>query len=66
MKRAELQQYIDAAVTAALADCTAENPLVAWSRFIDHLDMAGRRKIGDDLELTGRNRYTGEIKKRAG
>lgn len=39
-----------------------ENPLEAWSVYIALLDMAVRRSIGDMLEVTGRNRYTGEIK----
>lgn len=39
-----------------------ENPLEAWSVYIALLDAAVRRSIGDMLEATGRNRYTGEIK----
>lgn len=39
-----------------------DNPLEAWSVYIALLDTAVRRSIGDMLEATGRNRYTGEIK----
>lgn len=62
MKRAELQKYIDDAMTSALSACTAEkgNPLIAWDGFINRLDSTVRRKIGDDLERSGRSRYTGE------
>lgn len=44
-------------------DCKAcfDNPLEAWSAYIALLDTAVRRSIGDMLEATGRNRYTGEI-----
>lgn len=36
-----------------------ENPLEAWSCFIDTLDGRVRRRIGDMLENEGKNRYTG-------
>lgn len=62
MKRSELDDYVDDAMIYVLCKCKNENPLIAWSMFIDHLDMAGRRKIGDDLEAQGRNRFTGEVK----
>lgn len=39
-----------------------DNPLEAWSVYIALLDTAVRRSIGDMLETTGRNRYTGEVK----
>lgn len=61
MKKAELMEYIDAALDESLAGCEAGNPLGAWRRFIDRLDAAGRRRIGDVLERQGRNRYTGEV-----
>lgn len=35
------------------------NPLEAWTRFIDLIDMRVRRRIGDLLEKQGFNRYTG-------
>lgn len=62
MKRAELQKYIDDAMTSALSACAAEkdNPVIAWHSFITRLDCDVSRKIGDDLERSGRNRYTGE------
>lgn len=61
MKKAELAGYIDAALDESLAGCETENPLEAWTRFIDRLDAKGRRSIGDTLERQGRNRYTGEV-----
>ena len=62
MKKTELQKYVDDAMDSALSACTAEkeNPLVAWNVFINRLDSEVRRKLGDDLECNGRNRYTGE------
>lgn len=35
------------------------NPLEAWTRFIELIDMRVRRRIGDLLEKQGFNRYTG-------
>jgi hypothetical protein len=61
LKRAELQKYIDDAMDCALSDCAAEkNPIIAWNVFISSLDSGVRRKIGDQMEQNGRNRYTGE------
>ena len=43
-----------------------ENPLVAWQNFINILETDGRRAIGDKLEASGRNRYTGEVRENVG
>ncbi|NBK18584.1 hypothetical protein D7Y41_26685 [Anaerotruncus sp. 1XD22-93] len=40
---------------------TYENPIEAWTRFIDSADSRVRRRIGDLLEKQGRNRYTGAL-----
>lgn len=36
-----------------------DNPLEAWNTYVTLLDTAVRRSIGDMLEHSGRNRYTG-------
>lgn len=36
-----------------------ENPLEAWTHFVDLIDGRVRRRIGDLLERQGKNRYTG-------
>lgn len=36
-----------------------DNPLMAWSDYINQLDAAVRRSIGKMLESAGLNRYTG-------
>jgi hypothetical protein len=60
MKRVELLGIIHTAAEESLSSCDAgENPLIAWTGFIDRLDAIGRRSIGDKLETDGRNRYTG-------
>ena len=38
------------------------NPLEAWTRFVDIIDSRVRRRIGDMLESRGYSRYTGEPK----
>lgn len=40
----------------------SENLLIAWNRLESAWEGAMRRKIGDELERQGRNRYTGEPK----
>ena len=62
MKRSELHRIVDEAIERAMWD---ENPLVAWQNFINALEMDGRRTIGDKLESSGRNRYTGEVRENA-
>ena len=60
MKRAELQAIIQSAAEESLSACDCgENPLEAWAKFVDRLDSAGRRAIGDRLAVDGLNRYTG-------
>lgn len=39
----------------------SDNLLIAWNRIESAWEGAMRRKIGDELERQGRNRYTGEI-----
>lgn len=60
MTKTELTAHISAVADDALAECKSENPLEAWTRFIDLLDARVRRRIGDELERAGKNRYTGE------
>lgn len=43
-----------------------ENPLEAWTQFIDTVDCRVRRRIGDLLETQGKNRYTGLSEERRG
>jgi hypothetical protein len=62
MTKVELQEYINTAADQCLADCKTENPLESWTRFIDRLDGIVRRRIGDALEQSGKNRYTGRKK----
>ena len=38
----------------------SENLLIAWNRLESAGESYMRRKIGDELERQGRNRYTGE------
>ena len=63
MKRSELHRLVDDAIDRAMWD---ENPLVAWQNFINILETDGRRAIGDKLEASGRNRYTGEVRENVG
>lgn len=60
MKRSELKEYIDSALDDALASCPNENPLEAWTTFLDVLDCRVRRSIGNELEKEGKDRYTGK------
>lgn len=60
MTKTELTAHISAVADDVLAECKSENPLEAWTRFIDLLDARVRRRIGDELERDGKNRYTGE------
>lgn len=43
-----------------------ENPIEAWTQFIDTVDCRVRRRIGDLLETQGKNRYTGFSEERRG
>lgn len=63
MKKTELMSIINSAADQALENCESKNPLEAWSMFMDHLDVCARRRIGENLERYGRNRYTGEIER---
>lgn len=63
MKRSELHRLVDEAIERAMWD---ENPLIAWQNFINILETDGRRAIGDKLEASGLNRYTGEVCENAG
>lgn len=46
-------------VTTPNGECSYDNPLEAWNVYVTLLDTAVRRSIGDMLEHSGRNRYTG-------
>jgi hypothetical protein len=59
MTKPQLMEYINSAVDECLTGCDSGNPLESWTRFIDRLDAMGRRHIGDALERSGKNRYTG-------
>ena len=61
MTRSELKQYIDDALEIALSECTSDNHLEAWTQFMDKLDVSARRRIGDELEESGRNRHIGAL-----
>lgn len=63
MKRSELHRLVDESIERAMWD---ENPLIAWQNFINILEMDGRRAIGEKLEASGRNRYTGEVRENVG
>ncbi|WP_207641707.1 hypothetical protein [Anaeromassilibacillus senegalensis] len=60
MTRAELISILNTTLDATLRDCKEDNPIVFWTFFMNHFDGTVRRKIGDDLERKGKNRYTGE------
>lgn len=60
MRKADLTMIAYKAIDRALESCTAGNQLEVWTRFVDALDAAGRREIGDELQYAGKNRYTGE------
>lgn len=60
MTKLQLMGYVNDAADECLAECKTENPLESWTRFIDQLDGTVRRRIGDALEQSGRNRYTGK------
>jgi hypothetical protein len=59
MKKAELMNYINSTAGECLTHCKSDNPLIAWSIFMDKLDSKVRRIIGNSLESQGKNRYTG-------
>ncbi len=55
-------QYVVSIDGEPEAESIYENPIEAWSRFIDSADSRVRHRIGDLLEMQGRNRYTGALK----
>lgn len=65
MKKAELLQHISEVAEITLSECQSDNPLEAWTMFIDRLDLRVRRRIGDELESKGKNRYTGQPLRKA-
>ena len=65
MTRAGLQEIIDAAAKESLKSVLIGNPMESFSRFMDRMDAAGRRRSGDKLEAEGRNRYTGRTETEA-
>lgn len=44
----------------------SDNLLIAWNRIESAWESAMRRKIGDELERQGRNRYNGKLEKLEG
>lgn len=60
MTKAELIGYITEVLDSTLSECKSENPLESWSVFLCRLDAKARRRIGDELERQGKNRYTGQ------
>ncbi|HCA29003.1 MAG TPA: hypothetical protein DEP23_05275 [Ruminococcaceae bacterium] len=60
MRKNELMVIVYKALDQAMDSCSVDNPLEAWTIFIDRLDAAGRRCIGDQLQSEGKNRYTGD------
>lgn len=60
MTKTELTGYISEVLESTLTECKSENPLESWSIFICRLDAKVRRRIGDELERQGKNRYTGQ------
>lgn len=60
MKKDELIEMVSEEMDDALAACKSDNPLQAWTSFIDHIDGRMRRRIWDKLEQQGKNRYTGK------
>lgn len=59
MRKNELMVIVYKALNQAMTSCTADNPLEAWTNFVDRLDAAGRRQIGEQLQYEGKSRYTG-------
>lgn len=37
-----------------------QNPIEAWSLYIDLVDAHVRRRIGESLSVSGKDRYTGK------
>lgn len=64
MKKAELIEMVAEAFDYSQRTAKTDNPLERWTRFMNKLDAIGRRRIGDQLEAAGRNRFTGEIEER--
>lgn len=60
MRKDKLLQMVSEEIDEALAACKSDNPLEAWTSFIDRLDSRMRRRIGDQLEQQGRDRHTGK------
>ena len=60
MKKSELKEIADESMERAIESAQSKNPLEAWTKFIDILDLAGRKLIGEQLRKSKRNQYTGE------
>lgn len=60
MKKSELKEIANESMERAIESAQSENPLEAWTRFIDTLDLSGRKLIGEQLRKSERNQYTGE------
>ncbi len=59
MKKDTLLEIVSDAFNASRLN-QSENPLENWTCFVDNLDAAGRRRIGDQLEAEGKSRFTGQ------
>jgi hypothetical protein len=62
MRKNELMVIMYKALNQAMLTCTADNPLEAWTNFVDRLDAVGRRMIGAQLEAEEKSPYTGEAR----
>lgn len=60
MKKSELKEIADESMERAIGSAQSENPLEAWTKFIDILDLSGRKAIKEQIKKEGRNPYTGD------
>lgn len=60
MKKDELKEIVNESMERAIGAAQSQNPLEAWTKFIDTLDLSGRKLIGEQLKEAEKNQYTGE------
>lgn len=60
MKKDELKEIVNESMERAIGASQSQNPLEAWTKFIDTLDLSGRKLIGEQLKEAEKNQYTGE------
>lgn len=60
MKKDELKDIVNESMERAIGAARSENPLEAWTKFVDTLDLSGRKLIGEQLRRAEKNQYTGE------